>query len=400
MIREKPMRIISPEQLLARINHLEMPLRLRTATDVLPGGYAGAMAPLLIQWDASDITKEDGFVIIHNLNHGGNPVDGTTVLCSARVPLNGVEAVEFILIPLDKIGRQGLIQHGMLRFIFSKDQPVELLNFGNASMGSDTHLYDLVFSWEAWRAPDMNYDVKVGMNPDAYLLSPRVFSGPTRFLDDALGKRDWFAYRLRLPHGRMGFSELLKTTMAMGDGAARHTVSSLLEQSEEQWAEQGPSRHGDQAVPSSGWEKLKNSLAPVNISNNPLLNLSDGNLSYQSLLRSCATLAYYTINVATDRLVAKGHVDGLNMDELVSPDLGQQESWMSELADTDLKGIFLRTPAIIRHLRAHPEGFPKRIPHQLEKAGLLEMVNGRALEFHYRLNDLTPYGTLKENLIK
>lgn len=401
MKSHRPLRTITADQLLARVNQLDTPLRIRTATDVIPGGYAAAMAPLMIQWDASDdISTKDGFVIIHNLNHGGNPVDGTTVLCSARVPLNGVEAVEFILLPLDKIGKQGLVQHGQLRFIFAKDQPVELLNYGQENMGSDNHIYDLVFSWEAWRSPDMGYNVKVGMNPAAYLLSPRIFSGPTRFLDDALGKRDWFAYRLQLPNGRVGLAELLQTNLAMCDGVARHTISGILEQSEEQWAEQGPELGKNQLTTEADWKLLRKALAPVKDSGDSLVNLPEKDLAYQTLLRSCATMAYYTINVAVERLIAQGHTDGLNMDHHISPDLGQQEPWMSELADTNLKGIFLRAPAIIRYLRAHPEGFPKNIPGQLEKAGLLEMEKGKALKFHYQLDGRTPYGTLQENLLK
>ncbi len=400
MSSSKALRIISHEQLLTRVNHKEEPLRLRTATDVLPGGYAAAMIPLMIDWQASDMSSDNGFVIIHNLNHGGNPVDGTTVLCSAKVPLDGVEAVEFTFLPLDKIGKQGLIQHGQLRFIFAEDSPVLLLNYGDESMGSDCNIQDLVFSWEAWRAPDAGYDVKTGMNPAAYLLSPRVFSGPTRFLDDALGKRDWFSYRLRLPDGRRGLAELLRTNLALCDGVARHTVSKILEQSEEQWVSQAPAGvlHNEEAL--ADWQTLRNVVAPHPDTGDSLINLPDENLAYQTLLRSCATMALYTINVAVDRLVASGHTDGLNPDYRMLPDLGQQEQWMTDLAETDLKGIFLRAPVIMRYLRANPQAFPKNIPHQLEKAGLLAIVHGKPHKLHYQLEGTTPYGTLQENLIK
>ena len=73
---------------------------------------------------------------------------------------------------------------------------------------------------------------------------------------------------------------------------------------------------------------------------------------------------------------------------------------MTELADTTLKGIFLRAPAAVRYLRENPQAFPKKIPTQLEQAGLLELHQGKVKKIHYSINETTPYGTLKENLIK
>ncbi len=396
MLPPKQIRSLTYEQLLKRVQHLEVPLRLRTATDVLPGGYSAAMIPMMIDWDASKIDTEDGFVVIRTLNHGGNPVDGTTVFCSAKVPLQGVIAVEFVFLPLDKVGRNGLIQHGQLRFIFAKEHPVELLNFGNEEIGTDHHIHDLVFSWEAWRPPNEGFNVKTGLDPDSYMLSPRVFSGPTRFLDDALGQRDWFSYKLRLPHGPQGLSELLKTNLALCDGVARHNISSMLEQSEDLWAQQGPTSETGKA----DWAELRKALAPLEVVADSRINLSPDERPYQTLLRSCATMSLYTINAAVERLVAQGYTDGLNMEHLMMADLGQQEPWMTELAKANLKGVFLRAPSILQYLRRHPQAFPKAIPKQLEKAGLLALENGRVRKIHYSLNKQTPYGTLQENIIK
>ena len=396
----KMMRTLTPEQLLTRVHRLDVPMRLRTAVDILPGGYAAAMAPVMIDWEASRPEDDDPFVIIHNLNHGGNPVDGTTVFCSARIPLSGVEAAEFTLLPLDNIGKEGLIQHGQLRFVFAADQPVELLNYGDAEMGSDSYVRDLVFSWEAWRPPDEGYDVMTGMDPAAYLLTPRAFSGPTRFLDDALGHRDWFSYRLRLPNGQAGLVELLKTNLALCDGVARHAVSKIMQQGEDEWASQAPQTDSEADGSLAEWEELREVVAPKNVISDTRINLPDRDLAYQTLLRSCATMALYTINVAVDRLVAAGHTDGLDLDHRMLPDLGSQEKWMTELADTDLKGIFLRAPAAVRYLRENPQAFPKKIPRQLERAGLLQLEQGKVKKHHYSIDGTTPYGTLQENLIK
>ena len=394
----KATRMLTAEQLLTRVHHRGETLRLRTATDVLPGGYAAAMLPVMIDWDHSRPFDADPFVIIHNLNHGGNPVDGTTVFCSARIPLEGVESVEFTFVPLDNIGREGLVQHGQLRFVFAKDQQVELLNYGDDSMGSDRYVRDLVFSWEAWRPPSEGFDVFTGMDPASYLLSPRAFSGPTRFLDDALGHRDWFSYRLRMPNGQAGLVELLKVNLALCDGVARHAASRILKQSEEEWASLAPDRSDDAGVQAE-WEELREIVAPSEVTREALGSMDD-KVAYQTLLRSCATMALYTVNVTVDRLVAEGHTDGLDLDHRMLPDLGTQEKWMTDLAGTDLKGLFLRAPSALRYLRANPQAFPKNIPKQLERAGLLELEQGKVKKIKYTMDKTTPYGTLQENLIK
>ena len=398
MNEPKATRMLTAEQLLARVHSRGETLRLRTATDVLPGGYSAAMLPVMIDWDHSRPFDAEPFVIIHNLNHGGNPIDGTTVFCSARIPLEGIESVEFTFLPLDNIGREGLVQHGQLRFVFAKDQQVELLNYGDDSMGSDRHVRDLVFSWEAWRPPSEGFDVITGMDPASYMLSPRAFSGPTRFLDDALGHRDWFSYPLRMPNGHAGLVELLKVNLALCDGVARHAASRILKQSEEEWASLAPDRRDDAGVQAE-WEELREVVAPSEVTREALGSIED-KVDYQTLLRSCATMALYTVNVAVDRLVAAGHTDGLDLDHRMLPDLGSQEKWMTDLADTDLKGIFLRAPAALKYLRANPQAFPKNIPKQLERAGLLELEQGKVKKIQYSLDKTTPYGTLQENLIK
>jgi hypothetical protein len=400
MTAPKTMRTLTPEQLLTRAHRLEEPMRLRTATDILPGGYAAAMAPVMIDWEASRPWDPDPFAIIHNLNHGGNPVDGTTVLCSARIPLHGVEAVEFTLVPLDKIGKEGLVQHGQLRFVFAADNQVELLNYGDEEMGSDRNVRDLVFSWEAWRPPGEGFDAFTGMDPASYLLSPRAFSGPTRFLDDALGHRPWFSYRLRMPNGHEGLVELLKVNLALCDGVARHTVSKILKQSEDEWASQAPDSSLNDSGTRADWEELREVVAPSEVTREALGDLENQDLTYQTLLRSCATMALFTVNVTVDRLVAAGHTDGLDLDNRMLPDLGRQEKWMTQLAGTNLRGVFLRAPAAMRYLRENPQAFPKNIPKQLERAGLLELERGKVKKIQYQLDKTTPYGTLQENLIK
>jgi hypothetical protein len=387
----KVMRELTAEQLLQRVERRDEPLRLWSATDVLPGGYAAAMIPGLVDWD--DDGGKPGYVTLYNVNHGGNPFEGSTVLRTALVPLSGVASAEFTLLPLDKIGKEGLVQHGQLRFVFDADHPVIFSAFGDTAMGGDPTIHDLVITWEAWRPPDAGFDVFTGMDPASYLLSPRIFSGPQRFLDDALGDRDWFSYSLRLPGGPEGLDELFRVALGLCDGVARHSIGTILDQGTEEWARQAP-------ADASGWEKLK-AFEPARLKvDDPKITLPHAEVTYQTLLRSCATMAYYTIKVAADRMIAAGHSDGINQEHYSPAHMGAQEPWMTELSTTNIGGVFLRSPAAVRFLRKNPEAFPREIPGKLDKAGLLLRVDGAVEKIHYSSKGRTPYGTLRENLIK
>jgi len=392
------LRLITPEQLLHLAENNTQPLRLRTTRDVLPGGLSAAMSPAIIDWQASEIDRPDGFVIVHNLNYGGNPLEGTTVLQTVKVPLDGVERVEWVLVPLSRGGRKALIHHGQLRFIFRPDRPVTLVNMSGDDSGGDAVLLDLVASWEAWRPPGMDYDVLVGMNADAYHLGMRLFAGPQRFLEDALGDRDWYVTPLRLPGGEAGPAELLKVTLAMGDGLARQTMFSLLKAHPDRWLAEAPTADAEKLV--DQWHELMKLLQPHDKVKDPRLNLPPEDRTYQTVLRSCATMAYYNLIVAVDRLLENGHSEGVDRDRLDEARLGAEEPWMSELSSTNLGGLVMRAPAALRWLRSNPQAIPSRIPGRLNKAGLVRREKGRPVEIHYSKNGMTPYGRLDDNLIR
>ena len=129
----KNYRTLTLQQLLKWTEDDRAIMRLRTDRDVLPGGYMAAFAPVLVAWRESELGNDDGHVILRNVNYGGNPVDRTTVLQSARVPLDGIEAAEFILVPLN---RRGTAHHAELRFIFAPQRSPELLNLAGSQTGS------------------------------------------------------------------------------------------------------------------------------------------------------------------------------------------------------------------------------------------------------------------------
>jgi len=131
----KNYRTLTPDQLLRWAEDNRGIMRLRTNRDVLPGGYMAASAPALVAWGESKPHDDNGYVILRNVNYGGNPVERTTVLHSARVPLDGIEAAEFVLVPLDS---RGVTQHAEIRFIFNSERCPELLNLAGSQTGCFT----------------------------------------------------------------------------------------------------------------------------------------------------------------------------------------------------------------------------------------------------------------------
>ena len=153
---KKDIRVLSPRDLLATAESDTGLLRLRTSRDVLPGGYMAAMAPVLVDWKASRISDEDPFVILRNVNYGGNPIERTTVLQAIRVPLSGIRFAEFILVPPRRLGLHSPVQHAQLRFVFQPEHHPTLLSLSGARAGTDSRFPDLVLSWESWSPPHVH----------------------------------------------------------------------------------------------------------------------------------------------------------------------------------------------------------------------------------------------------
>ena len=225
--------------------------RVRTTRDVLPGGYSAAMTPLLVDWDKSDISP-GGEIMLLNINHGGNPVSGVTELRSAVIRPDRIIEAQFVMVPL---GGPEAISHGMVRFIF-EDGGAEFSGGNRGVAGKKEILEDLMISWEAWRAPGVDYKMMKGMDPETYELACRAYSGPQRFLEDALMNRDWNMFKLDLPGGKDGLIELLKVSLALGDGASRHSIVWMIEDAESKWQEEGLESDPEQAAAASVWSCL------------------------------------------------------------------------------------------------------------------------------------------------
>lgn len=368
--------------------------RVRTTRDVIPGNLSAAMAPVLVDWDQTRFTP-DGVVTIRNLNHGGNPVSGVTVLRTARLYPERLREVQYVMVPL---GGPEAVSHGQLRFVF-EEGGVELLGAATDAVGEADSVNEIVLSWEAWRAPGVDYSVLAGMDHHVYQLSLRAYSGTQRFLEDALAERDWYVYEMDLPGGRRGAVTLLGVALALGDGAARYVIGELLDEAEGQWAMKGPDSEEEGGDAAAQWRQLRQRAAAGGVpDDDPRLDLT-GKTGYQSLLRSCATMALYSVDVAVARLIEAG-VPANGKRPTQKPEVNDEPRWMRELAETNIAGIFLRAPRTLNYIHSHPTTVPGEIPGAMDQAGLLVQVDGKARRVTYSMEHLTPWGPREHLLIR
>ncbi len=366
--------------------------RVRTARDVLPGGLSAAMAPVFVVWDRSSFAP-GGSVTIRNLNHGGNPITGVTVLRTAVLRPDRIQRVEYVRVPL---GGPDAISHGQLRFMFEPDG-IELVGGDPSAAGEPDSITDIVLSWEAWRPPGMRYNIRKGMDPTVYQLTMRAYSGVQRFIEDALQGRDWDAFRLSLPGGHAGMVELLKVSLSLGDGAGRYVMSTILKDAEDAWVTGGPrgEHHGDAA---QSWRELQARLEDAPTPDDPRLDLT-GLTAYQTVIRGCASMALYQIDVAVSRLIEQGHAhEGRRPVEM--PGIIEIPDWIRELSGANVAGLFLRAPRMIAFVHKYPCAIPGEIPKQLDEAGLLVRENGKAMKTEFTISDVTPWGPVHDLLIR
>lgn len=388
-----PPRTVNSRDVVIYSERVETAFRVNTTRDVLPGGHSAAMVPILVDWDGSNLSK-DGYIVVRNINDGGNPVSGVTVLRSAHIRQDRIKAVEFILVPL---GWPEAISHGQLRFVFEVGG-AEFIG-GADAVGEPDELGDLILSWEAWRPPGVDFSVLRGMDPSSFELTMRGYSGPQRFLEDALGSRDWNVYTLQLPGGRESFAELLKVSLAIGDGAARYSISQMLEKAETEWAVTGPDSEIEGGDAAAEWRKLEEIIRSDSVpTNDPRFDMK-GKTGFQSLLRSCATMALYCVDVAVTRLIESG-LPHEGMRPTRKPKIDDEPEWMAQLACTDIAGVFVRAPKVILFARANPTAIPDNIPDALDDAGLLVRENGKPIKRRYSMGSETPWGHRDQLLIR
>jgi hypothetical protein len=385
-------RTLSISQLRSWAEDKDQVIRVRSNRDLLPEKHLAARAPVLVDWRSSQLHGDEPFAILRNVNYGGNPLERTTTLHSVRMPLDGVDHVEFTLVPLAPAGRNLPVQHGHLRFVFKPTRRPTLLTLETSSAGADAHLDDLVLSWEPWRFVDDGFNFIKALGDD-FDLSLRAYAGAQRYLEDTLEGHEWYSYRLQLPGGAEGVFELLKVALVLGDGAARRIISRLLNEGEAAWLEKAPPGQADTASLRADWQELRRQIEGAEPPQLDALALGDDDLTYQTLLRSCAALARYTVLLATHRLVDRGLDASVNLAKLPPAVLGTTEPWMQSVPKSDLRGLFMRAPSALRFIAHNPQVVPSQIPRELDQAGLLIRKGGKPWLLRFGQKSLKPYSS-------
>jgi len=387
-VSEASFRTLSPSLLLALTEPSQKPLRVSAFRDVLPSGHLVARMPAVVDWRRSQLDATPRSVLLRAINAGSNPLDRTVILHNARVLLDRIAYVEAIFVPLDATG---ISQHGQLRFVFEKGAGPALMTLAEPGDSEKALFEDLVLSWEPWRYQDDAFTMR-GALDDAYPLTMRAYVGPQRFLEDALQGQVWHAYRLKLPGGRDGMSELLAVSLAVGDGVARQAMGTMMDQVETAWHASAPAGTEPDADVKAAWTKLRQIMHPDARPAEAYTTMSTEETTYNPLLRSCVGMMRYSILLAAHRLAARGMTDGVALDRLPAAALGKSQPWMRDAAHCNLRGVFARAPLALNCVFHNPQTLPKMVLEEIDAAGLIAHRHGKRDMLRYANNKVHPYG--------
>ena len=211
--------------------------------------------------------------------------------------------------------------------------------------------------------------------------------------------RDWNVFELNLPGGREGYIELLKVALALGDGASRHSIVWMIEDAERKWKEEGLDSETVQDAVPEVWRALKERAGAGSAPDGDPRADMTGKTGYQSLIRSCATMALYSVDLTVARLIEAGYPhEGMRPTQ--NPEMQEELAWMVELGSADIAGILKRTPKALSYARENPTVIPGNIPKALEEAGLFVMENGKPWNKRYSMMAETPWGHRWQLLIR
>lgn len=367
-----------------------------TARDALPNGLALAMVSLLVDWEASQLAGDDPHAIVRNVYVGGNPVLGDNVLATVRVPFRGITDAQWCLV-LDRnaSGRDTAMGHALLRFTYALQARPEVLGLGDRAPAVAPRLDDLILSWEAWRPPLTRYDPVAGLDPESYAMTVRAYSGAQRFLTDALRRSPWKCYPLALPDTSDARAMLLGIGLAWGDSLLRRVLATIGEEGQFDEAQLA----AELATASAAERRrLAAVFAADGVPEDPITAvLGQADLSYQLLERSCVTQSLTAIQWAVDRLYEEHALGTPPALEIVPDGL---PPWARNLSIERRGELLGKLPGALVFVATNRQVLPGNAWQILEKAGLLQRdAAGRPLFYYYFVDDATPYGALRQNMM-
>jgi hypothetical protein len=363
-------------------------------------GMAASMTPFLVDWENStwnasdDSIQTNSYAIVKNVYVGGNPVLGQVKLATIRIPEGGIKHVEFVLVRYSLKGLAKTGGHVMIRFVFHEDNRPQVLNAVGSRNIDTPYIDDLIISWEAWRPTQDEFAFSKGLEMGNYQLTPRMYSGNQRFLQDLLRGAVWDCYPLDLTQAENMGDTILASGLLLGDGIARKQIWGILEanlviqlSAEEQakWNKQDQNR-------------ARRMLAMEGIPENPIKPFIEGvNPGYQIIQRSCINASLKQIDLAMEFLYQDQHLGpwpGIN----VSPE--KIPAWFNDVNEGNGWATFYNAPYAIFWYMGHKEIMPYKAYVPLKNVGLLEMKKrNKPLFYRYGKAYSSPYGPLKDRIM-
>jgi hypothetical protein len=386
-----PPRTADARELLSWVDNTTPLARINTATDQLPNGLAMSMLPFMVDWANSRETGEDAFLLMRNVNAGGNPVLGENLLATLRVPLDGLSALEWCLTPTrNKQDKDTFMGHAMLRFLFAPGrQPVVLGRDGEPLPGA-LPADDLMLSWEAWRAPMTRYDGLQGLDPSTYTLTARAYTGAQRFLTDIVRGNPWRCYPVALPAVDGALQATFLAAALSGDAFARRMLGRMIEDGVLE-------AEGLPELTPAQIERAEEIFATSRLPRDPLANLLEGaDMSYQLLERSCITASLGMIQLALIRIHAEHDLGPPPRMHLVPDGL---PPWIQDLVTADRGTLLAHIPGALLFVARNQEVLPINAYRILEDAGLLVPGEDGPVVYYYDRASGTPYGDVRDNMM-
>ncbi len=390
-----PPRTADAEVLLSWAEQATPLARINTATDRLPNGLALSMLPFMVDWEHSRPEGEAPFLLMRNVNAGGNPVLGENLLATVRVPLDGLRGLEWCLTPTrNKRSQDTFMGHAMLRFVFSPERRPVILGSDGAPLPGALPPDDLMLSWEAWRPPMTSYDGLKGLDPDTYTLTARAYTGAQRFLTDIMRGNPWRCYPVQLPDVDDALPVTFLTAALSGDAFARRTIGQLV-------ADGVLEAEGFAPLTPTQIERAEAIFATAKLPQDPLSALlRKADLSYQLLERSCITESLAMIQLALIRIHKDHDLGPPPKMELVPDGL---PSWIQDLVTADRGTLLSHIPGALLFVARNRQVLPIEAYRILEDAGLLlpgpEAGGDAPMMYYYDKASSTPYGNLRDNMM-
>lgn len=365
--------------------------RVNTATDTLPNGLALSMLPFLVDWQESHLDGKSPFVLVRNVNAGGNPLTGENLLATARVPLDGVAGLEWCLTPTrNRDNRDTFMGHAMLRFLFDPERRPTILGRDGAALSGALRPDDLMLSWEAWRPAMTRYDGLKGLDPETYTLTARAYTGAQRFLTDVIRGNPWRCYPVKLPEVDDALKSTLLTALLSGDAFARRIIGRLV-------AEGVVEAEGMQTLTPAQIERARQVFSAAQLPDDPLSALmGKADLSYQLLERSCITESLAMIQLALIRIHDEHDLGPAPRMQLVPDAL---PGWIQDLAEADHETLLAHVPGALLFVANNQQVLPINAYRILEDAGLLHEGESGPVVYYYDKASGTPYGDIRDNLM-